>query len=55
MRRGPHDSSGPPLVADEALTLAPLNLFEAPTESISEAGVLLTLLEGEVVHRAGSP
>jgi predicted amidohydrolase YtcJ len=31
------------------------NLFETPTESISEARVLLTLLEGEVVHRAGSP
>jgi predicted amidohydrolase YtcJ len=28
------------------------NLFETPTESISETGVLLTLLEGEVVHRA---
>ena len=31
------------------------NLFETPVESISEAGVLLTLLEGVVVHRAGSP
>ena len=31
------------------------NLFEIPTESISEARVLLTLLEGEVVHRVGSP
>jgi predicted amidohydrolase YtcJ len=31
------------------------NLFETATESISEARVLLTLLEGEVVHRAGSP
>ena len=31
------------------------NLFEIPTESISEARVLLTLLEGEVVHRVRSP
>ena len=31
------------------------NLFETPTESISETAVLLTLLGGEVVHRAGSP
>jgi predicted amidohydrolase YtcJ len=30
------------------------NLFETPTESISETTVLLTLLEGEVVHRVGS-